>query len=84
MYEVTVLLDSVDKVKDFVSTVSRYGAGMELVSGRQVVDAKSIMSIFSADLSKPLTLRIHEERKKAQVIVSEIGQYVLEPEAVCD
>lgn len=78
MCEVTVLLDSVDKVRDFVASVSRYSAGMDLVSGRRVVDAKSIMSIFCADLSKPLTLRIHEEQERAEEIVSAIGQYVLE------
>lgn len=84
MCEVAVLLDSVDKVKDFVSIVSRYGAGMDLVSGRRVVDAKSIMSIFCADLSKPLSLRIHEERGRAEEIVSAVGQYVVDLEAVCD
>lgn len=76
--EVTVLLDSVDKVKDFVSIVSGYHAEMELISGRGVLDAKSIMGILCANLSKPFTLRIHEGQERAEKIVNAVGQFVLE------
>ena len=50
-----------DHVKNFVSLVNRYPYDMDLRSGRYVVDAKSILGIFSLDLSKPITLEIYAE-----------------------
>lgn len=55
----TVLLSSINNVKDFVNIVSKYDCDIDLTSGRYVVDAKSIMGIFSLDLSKPITVEIH-------------------------
>lgn len=57
---VKVCLDSIDKVKAFVNTITQYGCDMDLVAENQhyVIDAKSIMGIFSLDLSKNLTLII--------------------------
>ena len=60
MQTVTIALDTVDKVKGFVNTISPMDGDFDLVSERYVVDAKSIMGIFSLDLSKPLTLKIHD------------------------
>ena len=51
-----IILDNVDKVKAFVVTVSKYPGDATLTSGRYVVDAKSIMGIFSLDLTHPLDL----------------------------
>ena len=48
-----LLLSSINDVKDFVNIVSKYDFDVDLTSGRYVVDAKSIMGIFSLDLSKP-------------------------------
>jgi len=59
MKSVTILLDTIDKVRSFVSAVSRMDGDFDLVSARYVIDAKSIMGIFSLDLSKPLRLDIH-------------------------
>lgn len=59
VYEV-VLESNVD-VKDFVNIASRYSYDIDLVSGRYVVDAKSIMGIFSLDLSKPIKVEAHTE-----------------------
>ncbi|MCR5388676.1 MAG: HPr family phosphocarrier protein [Lachnospiraceae bacterium] len=61
MKTVTVLLNSIDKVKSFVNTISKYDVEFDLVSGRYVIDAKSIMGIFSLDLSKPIELKIHSD-----------------------
>ena len=55
-----VQLDSIDKVKQFVNLVSCLDCDLDLVSGRYIVDAKSIMGIFSIDLSKPIELRIYD------------------------
>ncbi len=54
----TILLDSVEKVKKFVNLAAAFPCDMDLKSGRYTVDAKSIMGIFSLDLSKPLKLEI--------------------------
>ena len=58
MRTVQVNINSIDKVKSFVNTVTAFDAEFDLISGRFVIDAKSIMGIFSLDLSKPITLKI--------------------------
>ena len=61
MKTVMISLNSIDKVKSFVNDISRFDYDFDLVSGRYVIDAKSIMGIFSLDLSKPIDLNIHTE-----------------------
>lgn len=61
MQKITLMLDSIDRVKSFVELVSRYPFEIDLISGRYTVNAKSIMGIFSLDLSQPVTLAVHEE-----------------------
>lgn len=61
MTAVKVSLNSIDKVKSFVNDISGFNAEFDLVSGRYVIDAKSIMGIFSLDISKPIDLNIHTE-----------------------
>ena len=59
MKTVKISLNSIDKVKSFVNTVTKFDTDFDLISGRYVIDAKSIMGIFSLDLSKPIDLNIH-------------------------
>ncbi len=59
MKTVQISLNSIDKVKSFVNTLTKFDCDFDLVSGRYVIDAKSIMGIFSLDLSKPIDLNIH-------------------------
>jgi len=54
-----ILLRSISDVKEFVNIISKCEYDVDLVSGRYIVDAKSIMGIFSLDLSKPITVNIH-------------------------
>jgi phosphotransferase system HPr-like phosphotransfer protein len=61
MKTANVLLGTINDVKEFVNIVAGYDFDADLVSGRYAVDAKSIMGIFSLDLSKPITLNIHSE-----------------------
>ena len=61
MTSVQISLNSIDKVKSFVNDLTRFDYDFDLVSGRYVIDAKSIMGIFSLDLSKPIDLNIHAE-----------------------
>ena len=58
MKKVTVSLASINDVKSFVNIVSNYDFDVDLISGRYVVDAKSIMGIFSLDLSKPIDVEV--------------------------
>ena len=68
MKSVKVYLDTIDKVKGFVNVVSTCEGDFDLSSGRYVVDAKSIMGIFSLDLSKNLTLNIHSDEVADRII----------------
>lgn len=61
MKTVQISLNSIDKVKSFVNTITKYDNDFDLVSGRYVIDAKSIMGIFSLDLSKPIELKVHTD-----------------------
>ena len=56
-----ILLSSINDVKNFVNLVSRFDYEIDLASGRYVVDAKSIMGIFSLALSKPISVEIHAD-----------------------
>lgn len=56
-----IMLSSINDVKAFVNIVNNYNFDVDLVSGRYVVDAKSIMGIFSLDLSKPIKVEVREE-----------------------
>ena len=61
MKKTTVMLDSISAVKKFVNIVTAYDFEVDLASGRYAVDAKSIMGIFSLDLSKPIQLTAHTD-----------------------
>ena len=61
MKTVKISLNSIDKVKAFVNEVTKFDAEFDLVSGRYVIDAKSIMRIFSLDLSKLIDLNIYSQ-----------------------
>ena len=77
MKTVKISLNSIDKVKAFVNEVTKYDAEFDLVSGRYVIDAKSIMGIFSLDLSKPIDLNIHAE-DNIDVILDMLKPYIVE------
>lgn len=61
MKSLNISLNSIDKVKSFVNLINTFDGDFDLVSDRYVVDAKSIMGIFSLDISNSLQLNIHDE-----------------------
>jgi len=61
MKSFNISLKSITDVKDFVNIVNKYDFDIDLTSGRYVVDAKSIMGIFSLDLSKPIKVDVHSD-----------------------
>ena len=68
MKTVKISLNSIDKVKAFVNDVTKFDSDFDLVSGRYVIDAKSIMGIFSLDLSKSIDLNIHSEENMDSIL----------------
>ena len=68
MTTVNISLNSIDKVKAFVNDITKFDTDFDLISGRYVIDAKSIMGIFSLDLSKPIELNIHGEENVEKVL----------------
>ncbi len=77
MKTVRISLNSIDKVKAFVNDITRFDYDFDLVSGRYVIDAKSIMGIFSLDLSKPIDLNIHAEDNIDEVM-EVVKPYIIE------
>ena len=68
MKEVKICLGTIERVKDFVNAVTRLDCDVDIVSGRYVIDAKSIMGIFSLDLSKPIDLNIHADDNVEEIM----------------
>lgn len=60
MSRFTILLKSINDVKEFVRIVNEFSYDVDLSSGRYIVDAKSIMGIFSLDLAKPILVDVHD------------------------
>ena len=77
MKTVQISLNSIDKVKSFVNSITQFDFDCDLISGRYVIDAKSIMGIFSLDLSKPIELAIHSEANLEE-IMEVIKPYLVE------
>ena len=78
MKTVKISLNSIDKVKSFVNEITKFDYDFDLVSGRYVIDAKSIMGIFSLDLSKPIDLNIHAEAESSiNEILTVLAPYII-------
>lgn len=72
-----ITLNTINDVKEFVSAVSKCEFDVDLVSGRYAIDAKSIMGIFSLDLSKPIDLNIHAN-EEMDAILEVLKPYIIE------
>ncbi len=77
MKTIKISLDTIEKVKKFVSEINKFNSEFDLVSGRYTIDAKSIMGIFSLDISKPIDLNIHDEKIVAD-IMNKLAPYIVE------
>ncbi len=75
MTTVKINISTIDGVKAFVNIVSRYEYDVDIISGRYAIDAKSIMGIFSLDLSKELTLKVHSD--SCEDFLDEISDYIV-------
>ncbi len=71
-----IMLNSINDVKNFVNAVNKYDFDVDLTSGRYVVDAKSIMGIFSLDLSKPIKVEVFTDEPDA--FMDEMKDFIIE------
>lgn len=77
MITVKILIDSIEKVKRFSSIIARETVDCELVEGIHILDAKSVMGIFSLNLTKPVQLRIHSDDRE---ILKKIQEFIAKEE----
>ncbi len=75
MTEINIKLAAINDVKEFVNIVNAYEHDCDITVGKYVVDAKSIMGLFSLDLSKELKLTVHGEESDA--LVEKIKKFVI-------
>lgn len=71
-----VLLDSIDKVKDFVQQTSKFKGSIDITSGRYIIDGRSLMGILSLDLSKPVAVCYAED--DAELVDVSLNKYFVE------
>lgn len=79
MKKIAIRLDKPERVRTFVNIVNRYHSNMDLVSGRYVVDAKSILGIFSLDLSRPLVLQVDDlaSQEELEALLKDIAPFIV-------
>lgn len=79
MKKVLVNLSASQQIKEFVNIISKYAFDMDLRSGKYLVDAKSILGIFSLDLSKPVELEIlTDDNAEIEKFMAEIKPFIAE------
>lgn len=77
MQEVKISLETIERVKKFVGITTQYEENFDLVYGRYIIDGKSLLGIFSIDLSRPVLLRIYAEGEHLQKIIEDIQDYIV-------
>ena len=77
MLEKTLILNSFNEVKSFVDLANTKDYDIELVSGKYVVNAKSIMGVFSLDLTKPVVMVAHCQN--VAELSRQVGQFIYDP-----
>lgn len=75
MTKTTILLEKTGDVQAFVNTLIGFGFDIDLVSGRYIVDAKSLMGIYSLDLTKPIELNAHTD--DPEELFAAIDKYIV-------
>jgi len=75
MTEVKIKLSTINDVKKFVNIVFKYEYDVDVISGRYAVDAKSILGLFSIDLSKEVTMKIHYDN--CDELLAEVKEFMV-------
>ena len=71
-----IRLDTVEKVTEFVNSIEELPVEMDLICGRTEVDAKSLLGVFSLDLTRPLTVRLPESSEQSEEIHRLLDRFV--------
>lgn len=77
MTSLKVSLDSINKVKSFVNVINTFDGDFDLASDRYVIDAKSIMGIFSLDITNELRLDIHDD-SEADAVKKALADFIID------
>jgi phosphotransferase system HPr-like phosphotransfer protein len=77
MKETAIRLATIADVRDFVNIVASFDGDIDLISGRYVVDGKSIMGIFSLDLLQPIKLSVHND-DTADALFEKLAKFIVE------
>lgn len=75
MLDMYVSLGTIESVKKFVTKITEFDEDFELICGKYIVDAKSVLGIFSIDLSKPVFLRINAEGDRLEQIKKAVKEF---------
>ena len=75
MLDTYVSLGTIESVKNFVTKITEFEEDFDLIQGKYVIDAKSVLGIFSIDLSKPVLLRINAEGERLEQIKKEVKEF---------
>lgn len=75
MLDMYVSLGTIESVKNFVTKITEFEEDFDLIQGKYVIDAKSVLGIFSIDLSKPVLLRINAEGDRLEQIKNAVKEF---------
>lgn len=78
MTTVKVMLDSIEKIKEFNRKICKFECDFDLEQGRYYIDAKSMLGILSLDLSSPLQLHFTTTSEEEKTILEVIKEYIVE------
>ena len=78
MADFEVKLNSICDVKEFVNHANKCSFEVDLISGKYAVDGKSIMGIFSLDLSKNLVMRVNSENEESKEFLEEVAKFIVD------
>jgi len=76
MKSFNIKLTSINDVKSFVSIANDQSYEIDLVSGRYIIDGKSIMGIFSLDLTKPIRVEVHASDEEGAAFKNLVEDYI--------
>ena len=75
MKQIQVMLTSIEEVKNFVSLTNKYPFPIQMTTEKYKIDAKSIMGVFSLDLSKPINNVGESDAPEAQDFLTQAAQF---------
>lgn len=74
---ITISLNGIDDIKEFINIVSDFETKIDLISGRYIVNAKSIMGVFSLDTTKGMIVRVDsEDADEIQRVINALRQFM--------